>query len=96
MIFGAAVWPARMSEKADAPSESGRCSVQSKAPKRPSKMAAAVSRKSWAVYVYVPMKVISCKVMRRTSKPPVPSPKPMCPITPPGRVCADAVARVAA
>ena len=50
-IFGAAARPARISAKARAPSESGRISVQSSGPRRPAKIAAAVSRKSDALYV---------------------------------------------
>ena len=48
-ILGAATRPARMSAKARAPSASGRASVQSRVPRRPSAMAPTVSRKSAAV-----------------------------------------------
>ena len=46
MILGAAARPALISAKARAPSQSGRISAQSSAPRRPSKTACAVSLKS--------------------------------------------------
>lgn len=49
--FGAAARPAPISAKARAPSDSGRISVQSRVPRRPSKIAAAASQKSAALYV---------------------------------------------
>lgn len=48
-ILGAGARPARMSLNAVSPALSGRCSVQSSAPRRPSKIAWQVSRKSFAV-----------------------------------------------
>ena len=48
-FVGAAALPERMSEKAACPAESGRVSIQSSGPRRPSKMAWAVAAKSSAV-----------------------------------------------
>ena len=40
------------------------------------------------------MKLISCRVSRLTSIPPVSSPNPICVMTPPGDTLADASSRV--